>query len=73
MSVYTKNSKEEINVDLHKGLCAENYDLLQTSFDNTDTKWINISQTIHMFIAHSWGLMEINNNCGLSEYNKSRL
>ena len=70
LSVYNKNSKGEITVNLYKGLCAENYDLLQTSFNNTDTKWINISPTIHMLLAHSWELIAINENCSLGEYEK---
>ena len=60
LSVNNENYKGEINVNLYKGLCAENYDLLQTSFNNTDTKWINISPTIHMLLAHSWELIAIN-------------
>ena len=70
LSVYNRNSKGEINENLYKGLCTENYDSLQTSFNSTDTKWINISPTIHMLLAYSWELIAIIDNCSLDEYKK---
>ena len=73
LSVYNRNSKGEINVNLYKGLCAENYDSLQTSFNSTDTKWINISPTIHMLLAYSRELIAIIDNCSLDEYKKRGL
>ena len=72
MFVYNKDSKGEINVNLYKGLCAE-VDLLQTSFNNTNVKWINISLIIHMFLAHSRELIALNGICSLGESKKTML
>ena len=38
------------------------------NFENLEKKRINVSQTLHMSLAHSWEFIEINGNHALDEY-----
>ena len=72
--VYTSQSKDaQVNIPLFREFCANTYELLLTGFENSESKWINISPTVHMLLAHSWELIEINNNYGLGEYSEQGL
>ena len=71
--VYTSTSKDEVNTLLFRELCEETYDLLLNSFQNSESKWINVSPTLHMLLAHSWEVIENNNNCGVGEYSETGL
>ena len=71
--VYTSTSKDEVNTLLFRELCEETYDLLLNSFQNSESKWINVSPTLHMLLAHSWEVIENNNNCGVGEYSETSL
>ena len=71
--VYTSTSKDEVNTLLFRELCEETYDLLQNSFQNSESKWINVSPTLHLLLAHSRKVIENNNNCGVGEYSETGL
>ena len=75
ISVYTSKPKDdlEVNTTLYGELCVETYDLIINCFKNSDYKWINVSPTLHMLLAHSWEIIEMNNNKGLGEYSESGL
>ena len=71
--VYTSQSKTHVNTPLFREFCAITYELLLNSFQNSESKWLNISPTLHMLLAHSWELIEINDNCGLGEFSETGL
>ena len=56
-----------------KELCAGTYLLILNKFNNAEIRWINISPTLHMLLAHSWEIIEANNNYSLGEYSESGL
>ena len=47
--------------------------MLLSKFNNHETRRINISPTLYRLLAHSWEIIESNNNCGLGEYSESGL
>ena len=67
------NSKECIDVQQFKNFCLETYNLILTKFENEETKWISISQTVHSLLAHGWELISFNDGKGLGEYTESGL
>ena len=71
--IYTSDSKDEVNVDMFREFCTETYNLILNNFNNLETKWINITPTLHMLLAHSWELIEMNNSCGLGECSETGL
>ena len=75
ISLYTSKPRDnlEINTTLYGELCVETYDLIINCFENSNSKWINVSPTLHMMLAHSWEIIEMNNNKGLGEYSESGL
>ena len=40
---------------------------------NCNSKWINVSPTLHMLLAHFWEIIEMNNNQGLGDYSETGL
>ena len=72
--IYTSQSKNaQVNTLLFREFCADTYKLLLNNFENSEKKWINVSPTLHMILAHSWELIEINGNYGLGEYSETGL
>ena len=71
--IYTSESKTHVNTPLYREFCANSYELLLNSFEKSENKWINISPTRHMLLAHSWELIEINDNYGLGEFSETGL
>ena len=66
------NSKRRVDTTLFKQYCLETYHHILTSFNN-ETRWINISPTLHSLLGHSWELIEKNDGKGLGEYTESGL
>ena len=75
ISIYTSKPKDdlEVNTTLYGELCVETYDLIINCFENSITKWINVSPTLHMLLAHSWEIIEMNKNQGLGDYSETGL
>ena len=73
LSVYTSKYKDVVNTALFRVFCEETYYFILNSFQNSETKWINISPTLHMLLAHSWEIIENHNNTGLGEYSETGL
>ena len=72
--MYTSQTKAvQVHIPLFREFCVTTYQLLLKSFNNSESKWINVSPTLHMLLAHSWELIEINNCCGLGEYSETGL
>lgn len=71
LKIYT--GKQKVKVLEYKQVCLDVYNLLLNSFNNEDTKWINISPTMHTLLGHSWELIRNNDGVGLGEYSESGL
>ena len=73
ISLYASKSKKHINTVFFKEFCSETYDHLLNNFNNNESKWINISPTLHMTLAHAWEIIDMNNTYGLGDYSESGL
>ena len=72
--IYTSQSKNaQVNTLLFREFCADTYELLLKNFENLVKRWINVSPTLHMLLAHAWELIEINGKYGLGEYSETGL
>jgi hypothetical protein len=71
IKVYT--SKDLVNVDEFKQFCLKLYYHILNSFNNKESRWINISPTLHALLAHSWELISNNEGRGLGEFTEGGL
>ena len=72
------SSKGEVNIDAYKAYCTKLYLVLVNEFPRQFHKhlpgpWISITPTVHKLLAHSWELMQCNDNHGLGSLDESGL
>ena len=71
IKIYT--GKDQVHVTEYKQFCLSVYYLILDSFNNQETRWINISPTLHALLAHSWELISNNDGRGLGEFSEGGL
>lgn len=73
--LYTKNPEPEKIIDpsLVKMESLNLYELILNSFGNGNTQWLNLSPTLHSFLAHAWELIEVNGKQSLGHLSESGL
>ena len=67
------NSKRKVNIEKYKEFCVLTYNHILANFNNTDSRWINISPTLHSILAHSWELIQNNDDKGLGVFSEGGL
>ena len=71
IKIYT--SKDKVVVPEYKQFCLDLYYHILNSFNNQESRWINISPTVHALLAHSWELIGNNGGVGLGEFSEGGL
>ena len=69
-------SGKTVNVKEYKKLCTTLYLFLLRSFPhvrNEPGTWISITPSVHKLLGHSWELIEMNEDCGLKNFDESGL
>lgn len=68
------SSSQRINVHKYKDLCTRVYLMWLQCFRNKENKcWISITPSLHKLLAHSWELIQLNEDCGLKAWDESGL
>lgn len=76
------SSSERINIEEYKKVCTSLYLMYLESFPAKQKKksqnvldlvWVRITPTLHKLLAHSWELIDMNEGCGLKNWDESGL
>ena len=72
------SSYDEVNTNAYKSYCTELYLILIKEFPRQIDRhlpgpWISITPSVHKLLAHSWELIQNNENHGLSSLDESGL